>query len=52
MSEQIGLHPLATLVTMVLGLQLAGLLGMILFPITLVAVTNLRKTARETQPQE
>lgn len=50
--EQIGLHPLATLVTMVLGLQLAGLLGMILFPITLVAVTNLRKTARETQPQE
>ena len=50
--EQIGLHPLATLVAMVLGLQLAGLLGMILFPITLVAVTNLRKTARETQPQE
>lgn len=50
--EQIGLHPLATLVAMVLGLQLAGLLGMILFPITLVAVTNLRKTAEETPPQE
>lgn len=48
--EQIGLHPLATLIAMVLGLQLAGLLGMIIFPITLVAITNLRKTAKEVQP--
>lgn len=40
--DQIGLHPLATLVAMILGLKLIGLLGMFLFPVTLVAVMNLR----------
>lgn len=44
--EQIGMHPLATMVAMILGLKLMGLVGMLLFPITLVAVTNLRKSAR------
>lgn len=41
--EQIGLHPLATLIAMILGLKLIGLVGMMLFPITLVAITNLKK---------
>lgn len=41
--SHIGLHPLATLVAMILGLRLMGLLGMLLFPICLVAVTNLKK---------
>lgn len=50
--NQIGLHPLATLIAMILGLRLMGLLGMILFPISLVAATNLRKTAQEVQPAE
>lgn len=45
--EQIGMHPLATMVAMILGLKLMGLLGMLLFPITLVAITNLHKSARE-----
>lgn len=46
---QIGLHPLATLVAMILGLRLMGLLGMLCFPIGLVAVTNLKKRdAQET----
>lgn len=40
--DQIGLHPLATLVAMILGLKLIGLLGMFLFPVTLVAVMNLK----------
>ncbi len=40
---QIGLHPLATLVAMVVGLELAGLVGMMLLPITLVAVTKIRE---------
>lgn len=41
--NQIGLHPLATLIAMILGLKLVGLVGMMLFPITLVAITNLKK---------
>ncbi len=45
--ERIGLHPLATLIAMILGLNLAGLIGMLFFPITLVALTNFRKTAQK-----
>ena len=44
--NQIGLHPLATLVAMMLGLKLMGLVGMLLFPVSLVAFMNLRKNAR------
>lgn len=40
--KQIGLHPLATLVAMIVGLKLAGLVGMMLLPITLVAITRLK----------
>ena len=43
--QQIGLHPLATLVAMVVGLKLAGLAGMLLLPISLVAFTRLRRGA-------
>ena len=43
--HQIGLHPLATLVAMVVGLKLAGLPGMMLLPISLVAFTRLRQSA-------
>lgn len=46
--SHIGLHPLATLVAMILGLRLMGLLGMLLFPICLVAVTNLKKGAAQS----
>jgi len=45
--DQIGMHPLATMVAMILGLKLMGIVGMMLFPITLVAVTNLKKSAQE-----
>lgn len=48
--KQIGLHPLATLVAMVVGLKLAGLVGMMMLPITLVAITRMRETA--AHPQE
>lgn len=44
---EIGLHPLATLVAMILGLNLMGLLGMLLLPITLVAITNVRKATQK-----
>ena len=43
--HQIGLHPLATLVSMVVGLKLAGLAGMLLLPISLVAVMRMRRGA-------
>ena len=50
--EQIGLHPLATLVAMILGLKLIGLLGMFLFPVTLVAVMNIRGKKKEANGEE
>ena len=40
--KEIGLHPLATLVAMVVGLRLAGLVGMMMLPISLVAIVKLR----------
>lgn len=43
--DQIGLHPLATLVAMMLGLGLFGLIGMLLFPVGLVAIMNLKRTS-------
>jgi sporulation integral membrane protein YtvI len=50
--DQIGLHPLATLVAMILGLKLIGLLGMFLFPVTLVAVMNLRGNKKKPEAEE
>lgn len=41
--KEIGLHPLATLVAMIVGLKLAGLVGMLMLPISLVAITKLRE---------
>lgn len=49
--SQIGLHPLATLVAMILGLKLIGFVGMILFPIALVALTHLKESP-ETAPNQ
>ena len=45
--KQIGLHPLATLVAMVVGLKLAGLAGMLLLPISLVAIMRMRSSAKQ-----
>ena len=47
--SQIGLHPLATLVAMVVGLKLAGLAGMLLLPISLVAFMKLREGRQNRQ---
>lgn len=40
---QIGLHPLATLISMYLGLKLIGIIGMILFPVTLAVLINMKR---------
>ena len=50
--KHIGLHPLATLVAMVVGLKLAGLVGMMLLPISLVAIVRIREEAKEKQKLE
>ena len=50
--KHIGLHPQATLVAMVVGLKLAGLVGMLLLPISLVAVVRIREEAKEKQKLE
>ncbi len=38
--DNIGLHPLATLVSLYIGLQLGGMVGMILGPITLIIIIS------------
>lgn len=41
--QQIGLHPLATLISMFLGLQLFGFAGMFLLPVTLSIIMKFRR---------
>lgn len=41
--RQMGLHPLATLVSMFLGMQLCGLVGLIVFPLGLSLMVQFRK---------
>ena len=41
--RQIGLHPLAALVSMYVGLRIFGIIGMFLFPVTVVIITNFEK---------
>lgn len=43
---QIGLHPLATLIAMLLGLRLFGLVGLIVFPVTLAVITAMERTRK------
>ena len=50
--DQIGLHPLVTLVAMMLGLGLFGLFGMLLFPVALVAIMNLLKKNKQSSSEE
>ena len=50
--KQIGLHPLATLMAMVVGLKLAGLAGMLLVPITLVAIMRMRRSTAKQEPAQ
>jgi sporulation integral membrane protein YtvI len=45
--NQIGLHPLATLISMFVGLQLFGLLGLFLFPVTLSILIQFKDEMNE-----
>lgn len=44
--KRIGLHPLATLIAMFLGLKFTGIIGMIAFPVALAAVSGLKKSEK------
>ena len=43
---QIGLHPLATLIAMLVGLRLFGLVGLIVFPVTLAVITAMNRSRK------
>ncbi|NPV92014.1 MAG: sporulation integral membrane protein YtvI [Firmicutes bacterium] len=43
LSQNIGLHPLATMVSLYVGLQVAGVAGMIMGPVVLVVIQALRR---------
>jgi len=43
---QIGLHPLATLIAMLVGLRLFGLVGLIVFPVTLAVVIAMNRSRK------
>lgn len=50
--KQIGLHPLATLIAMLLGLNLFGLVGLIGLPVLLSVVTAMNRTRMAQQEKE
>ena len=49
--KHIGLHPLVTLVSMYIGLKAFGFIGMVLFPISVIIIKELRCSGR-IKPQE
>lgn len=50
--KHIGLHPLATLIAMVVGLKLAGLVGMMLLPISLVSLVRLKANSPKKEEND
>ena len=50
--KQIGLHPLVTLVAMLTGLRLFGIIGLFGFPVTLTVVNAMRRTRKEQEKQK
>lgn len=50
--KQIGLHPLATLISLYVGLKVIGFLGMLIFPTTLAVISSMRKELKENGKSE
>lgn len=50
--QQIGLHPLATLIFMYLGLRFLGFLGMFLFPVSLAVLVSIHREKEEQTMEE
>lgn len=45
--KQIGLHPLATLISLYVGLKIIGIWGMLIFPTTLAVLSSMKKELGE-----
>lgn len=45
--KQIGLHPLATLISLYVGLKVVGIWGMLIFPTTLAVLNSMRREVAE-----
>ena len=50
--KQIGLHPLATMISLYVGLKVIGFWGMLIFPTTLAVVSSMRKEIQESEKVE
>lgn len=48
--KQIGLHPLATMISLYVGLKVIGFWGMLIFPTTLAVLSSMRKEIQENSP--
>ena len=49
--KQIGLHPLATLISLYVGLKMLGFLGMFIFPVSIAILTNMKKDMGEIKEE-
>lgn len=47
--KQIGLHPLATLISLFVGLKIIGIWGMLIFPTTLAVLSSMKKEIKEAE---
>ena len=47
--KQIGLHPLATLISLYVGLKVIGIWGMLIFPTTLAVISSMKKEIQENE---
>lgn len=45
--KQIGLHPLATLISLYVGLKVLGILGMFIFPVSLAILSSMNRDMKE-----
>ena len=50
--KQIGLHPLATLISLYVGLKILGFIGMLVFPTTLAVLSSMKKEIQDVGKQE
>ena len=47
--KQIGLHPLATMISLYVGLKVIGFWGMLIFPATLAVLSSMKKEMQERE---
>ena len=50
--KQIGLHPLATMISLYVGLKVIGFWGMLIFPTTLAVLSSMKREIREIGKEE